>query len=427
MFLIAPQDESNGEASLSVEKAKLQRKKWEAINQLRPSAHSAVNLACIYYTIGEGTLAMLAIDTVREAVKGDTRVPNGTIATVLLNRGMFLRGFGRFKEADESISDAWKLDKSSSYLAMAYAEECLRRGDWAEGWKIHNTARGTCDGAAMSLGLPMDCKFWDGKEHPEHLMVINEGGAGDRINYTRFLPLLTKRGIKWSFFCFDEFKPFYERLPWIPKDALIGERDAKEFAPPPTHWTTTFSLAGPLGITPSTIPDYPTPYMPPAGDFHFNVIDSLPIIGLAWSANELFQGGLKVRSLTEGQAMRLVSMTGDKVHWVNLQHSHKMPKPVMNVEFTSWQDTAELINACDAVVTVDCGTLWLSAAMHKPTAVILSSSEDWKFQAHSKSDNCIWSPTAKLYRNGESPDLFDVETAIDNLIRDIRKGVFPKK
>lgn len=410
---------------MSVEKAKLQKKKWEAMNQLRPSAQNAMNLACIYYTLGEGEKAMLAINTVVEAIKGDTRVPAPVISMALMNKGMFLRGIGDFKQADECITDAWRLDKSSAYTCMAYAEECLRRGDWAEGWKIHNTVRGTCDGAALAVGLPQDCKFWDGKEHPDHLMVINEGGAGDRINYTRFLPMLTERGIKWSFFCFDEFKPFYERLSWIPKDALIGEKDKTEFAPPPSHWTTTFALAGPLGITPSTIPDFPSPYLSPESDFKFNKTDDLPIIGLAWSANELFQGGLKVRSLTEGQVMRLVCMTGNKVHWVNLQHGHKMPKPVMNVEFESWQDTSTLINACDAMVTVDCGTLWLSTAMAKPTAVLLSASEDWKFQAHANSKQCIWSPTATLYHNGPSPDLFDVETAIDNLILDIRSGKFP--
>lgn len=427
MFLIAPKEEKNGEASLSVADAKKQVKKLEELNRLRPNAHNAVNLACVYYTLGRGTEALNAIQVVRNAVEElpdvNSQIGVEAHSAIYLNEGMFLRGFGRQEEAYPHIMKAFDLNKASAYIAMAYAEEKLRTGDWETGWKIHNHVRGTCDGAALAVGLPDTCKFWDGKEQPEHLLVINEGGAGDRINYTRFLPLLTERGIKWSFFCFDEFAPFYERLPWIGKDTLILEGDKKEFSPPPSHWTTTFALAGPLGITPETIPQMPTPYTVPPNDFHFIRQDDRPIVGLSWSANELFQGGLKVRSMTEGQAMRLVSLTADKVAWVNLQHDHKMPFPVANIAFDTWQETSVLIDKLDAVVTVDCGTLWLSLAMNKPTAVLLSSSEDWKFGVAEPG----WSPFATYYHNGESTDLFDIEKAIDKLITDIRSGKFPKK
>src|SRR5262245_25068004 len=145
---------------------------------------------------------------------------------------MFLRGYGRFEEAAKDIFKAWELDQSSPFLGMACAEEHLRLGNWEKGWKIHNQVRGTVEGAALAVGLGHECKFWDGKEQPEHLMVINEGGAGDRINYTRWLPELTKRNIKWSFFCFDEFAGFYERLPWIGPERVIREQQKKEFSPP---------------------------------------------------------------------------------------------------------------------------------------------------------------------------------------------------
>lgn len=419
MFLIAPKDESTGEAVLSVEAARKSKAKWEAMNRARPNAQNAMQLACIYYTIGHGQEALRAVNEVWKNVEGlDGAVPSTVKANILFNRGMFLRGFGRTKEANEDIRRAWALEKSSAYMGMAMAEEHLRAGEWAEGWNLHNQVRGTCEGAALACGIPQTCKFWDGKEHPTHLTVINEGGTGDRINYTRWLPELTKRGIDWSFFCYDELKPFYDRLPWIGPERTVGETQKREFSPPPSHWTTVFALPGPLGIIPATIPDFPSPYTAPEKDFKFDNSDGLPVVALCWSANELFQGGLKVRSLTEGQAMRLVCMTADKVHWVNLQHGHKMPFPVMNVDFETWEDTATLIKASDAVVTVDCGTLWLSSAMGKQTAVVLTACEDWKFQSH-------WSDSMTYYRNGESETLFDAEKAIDKLILDIRKGVWP--
>ena len=420
MFLIAPKEESTGEAVLSVTEAKKTLAKWEAVNRLRPNAQNALNLACIYFTLGEGEKAIAAANVVVDAVAGaNGAVPPWIKATTLFNRGMFLRGFGKFAEAQQDISVAWDLDKSSAYIGMARAEEYLRTGEWTSGWKIHNRVRGTCDGAALACGLSESCKFWDGLEHPAHLLVINEGGAGDRINYTRYLPELTARNINWSFFSFDELKPFYDRLPWIGPGKTIGEKEKKEFCPPPSHWTTTFALPGPLAANPRKIPAFPSPYTPPKSEFRIHREDNLPILGLCWNANELFQGGLKVRSLTEGQAMRLVCMTADKVHWVNVQHGHKMPYPVLNVPFESWEDTSVLLSQLDGLATVDCGTLWLSVAMNKPTAVMLTSSEDWKFSWN-------WSEQATLYHNGPSESLFDAEKAIDSLVSDIRKGVWPK-
>lgn len=420
MFLIAPKEEATGEAVLSVENAKKIKAKFEAMNRINPNAENAMALACIHMTLGNGEIALKAMNEIVPAMHAaNGAVSNSAKAAAFLNRGMLLRGFGRFAEAKQDIIQAREYDRHSAYIAMARAEEYLRDGDWAKGFKLHNQVRGTCQGAAMALSLGPECKFWDGKEHPGHLMVINEGGAGDRINYSRWLPELTKRGIDWSFFCFDELKPFYDRLPWIGPERTIGEKEKREFSPPPTHWTTVFALPGPLGISPATLPEFPSPFTCREDEFRFNNPDGLPMVGLSWSANELFQGGLKIRSLTEGQAMRLVCMTADKVHWVNVQHGHKMPYPVLNTAFETWQDTAVLLDRCDGLVTVDSGTLWLSLAMKKPTAVLLSSAEDWKFASK-------WSDSATYYRNGESTALFDMEKAIDRLILDIRKGVWPK-
>lgn len=424
MFLVVPKEESTGEAVMSVDWAKANRKKWEKLVELRPNGMNYMNLACIYHTIqstevGLDGKALRMVEEICAQLESSPEVSHAMRMQCIFNRGMFLRGYGRFEESSRDIHEAFRMEKNSAYVAMAHAEELLREGDWENGWKIHNQARGTVEGAAQAIGLGHQCKFWDGKEHPEHLIVINEGGAGDRINYTRYLPLLTERNIKWSFFCFDEFAPFYERLPWIGRERMILEHEKKEICPPPSHWTTTFCLAGPLGVQPNAIPPYPAPFQAPPNKFHLENPDGKPVLALAWNANELFAGGLKCRSMTEGQAMRLVTMTSDIVHWVNLQHRHRMPHPVINVPFETWEDTAAVISHMDAVVTVDSGPLWLSLAMQKPTACILTACEDWKF-AHN------WGKELTLYHNGPSEVFADCEHSIDQLIFDIRKGNWPR-
>ena len=420
MFLIAPKEERDGSPALSVDECRKMRKRQEELFRLKPDLRHGNMLACIWHCLGETPQALELMNNIvesAEAANGQIS-PQGKSA-FYQNRGMFYRALGDFPKAQENIFKAFELDKSSAFIGMAFAEEHLRLGNWQKGWKVHNQVRGTIEAAAFSMNLPHTVKFWDGVETPRHLMVINEGGAGDRINYTRWLPELTRRGINWNFFCYDELKPFYDRLQWIGSERTIGETQKTEFSEMPSHWTTVFSLPGPLGADPAAIPQYPSPYTAPESELTITDPNNRPIVGLSWNANELFQGGLKVRSLTEGQAMRLVCMTADKICWVNLQHGHKMPFPVLNVPFTTWQDTATVISRCDAVATVDCGTLWLSLAMEKNTAVILTAPEDWKF-AHN------WSPKMKSFHNGPSDNPFDAEKAIDKLILDIREGAWPK-
>ena len=148
--------------------------------------------------------------------------------------------------------------------------------------------------------------------------------------------------------------------------------------------------------------------------------DKWPVIGLCYSAAELFQGERKVRSMSEGQAMRLITSTADRVNWVNLQFNKPMPFPVSNIPFGTWEDTAALIHNLDAVVSVDTGVMHLAASMGKPTAILLSGNSCWKFMRDT--NKCHWYPSARIFKN---PD-FGFETALSNLIMAIRNGEFPR-
>lgn len=154
--------------------------------------------------------------------------------------------------------------------------------------------------------------------------------------------------------------------------------------------------------------------------YRFNRGDSLPIVGICWEAAELSPVGdpdaRKVRSLTEAQAMRLVCMTADKVHWVGVQHGKKLGFPVSDVQFDTWEETAGLLENLDALLTVDTGTMHLAGAMRRPMMILLGSNSDWKFLDKGR---CPFYRGATLMRNGPGGGF---DRAIDMAIRDIRSG-----
>jgi hypothetical protein len=143
---------------------------------------------------------------------------------------------------------------------------------------------------------------------------------------------------------------------------------------------------------------------------------------LIWGANELWEGGMKFRSLLESQAMRLVLTTTDKCHWINCWNgdphgtNSKLGMPVLNPKFDGWEETAALLSNMDGVVTTDNGAGWLAQALGLRCSILLSGNSDWKFLRGS--EKSYWSDRARLFRNvGQG-----FENAVDKLIMAIRNG-----
>jgi hypothetical protein len=368
---------------------------------------SIADLGGCYFTLGR-VAESLALTEQASLLKKD--------AGIQMNLGLVYKDLGRHKESMRCIEEAYWLNPDDHYIRLGYAEALLRAGLWKQAWPIYTHARPTQQGAHDDVRLPEAVKEWVSGPLPDghKLIVINEGGTGDRISYARWLPELTRRGIDWVFYPYNELWPFFERI--FPRERLLRDGD-KIIA---THWTTTFSLPANLDIGPTEIPEpLPVTALPEKIEkYKFAKPDNLPVVGICYQAAELFQGGRRVRSMSEGQAMRLVSMTGDKIHWVSLQYGLRMPFPVTNIAIQDWEDTAGLIANLDGVVSCDTGVMHMAGAMGKKMAVALSGNSCWKFL--SSGSKLKLYPSAAFFRNeGEG-----MENAIDQIIAAIRSDFF---
>jgi tetratricopeptide (TPR) repeat protein len=390
--------------------AKARIPELERLCLLRPNSLSLADLGANYFTANRPHEALECL------LKAWDKNHQPSIA---MNLALTLKDLGRHDEAFHYVEQAYFLAPEDQYIRLGYAEALLKNGFWQQAWPLYDHARPTQLGAALNLNIPLSVKEWDGGPLPPGhlLLVINEGGNGDRLSYPRWLPELTRRGINWRFYPYSELFPFFERI--FPRDKLIADG---EDIPNPTHWCTTFSLPAKLNAVPTDIPaPLPITADPKLIDkYQLNRSNSMPVLGLCYQAAELFQGGRRVRSLSEGQAMRLVCSTMDKIAWVSLQYGEVMPAPVANVQMQTWQDTAALIHQLDGVVTVDTGIYHLAGAMGKPTAVVLGGNACWKFFRSGQRDR--WYPTSRLYRN----DGHGLENAVSKLIAEIRDGFWPQ-
>lgn len=358
----------------------------------------AGQLAGCYHTLGRTADAATLYGTVWQKLR------TGEVAA---NYSMALRELDRWDEAAALAQAALLENPDSQYIRLLWGEALLRAGHWKAAWPTYDTGRPTKLGERLRLGLPGQCKQWDGRRlgPGDFLFVLMEGGAGDRISYARWVSQLDEAVTRWKLFCYEPQAGFFLRL--LGRERVILEGDALgEFADACTQtwWTTVFALPANFAAGPGDVPRWREGFAltasPEAAErYRMNPPpDGLPVLGLCWAAAELSPAGdpeaRKVRSLSEAQAMRLVCGTADRVHWVGLQHGKTLGWPVSQPAFDTWEDTAGLLANLDGLVTVDTGTMHLAGALRRPLGILLGTNSDWKFLAKGRCpfyrDAAVW-------------------------------------
>lgn len=388
---------------MSVDQARASVRLLERIATVHHSVKTVTDLAICYFILGDSPAALNLAKIAFEKDPNNARVV-GNLALIAKDLGHFLAAYQSFKMAYEDL-------KSDDHLiALGYAESLLVRGRWLDAWPIYENARDSREDSVIAAGIPDIVKPWNGKSKVMELLLIDEGGLGDSIAYSRWLPVLTEKGVNWKYLPWDIMRGFYERASWCGPERLlsIGQK------PRSSHWTTTHSLPSIFQATPESVPAYPEPLrVMPKFSMKYRrdkQVTPLPVVGLCWSGDETRHGGRKVHSMSEGQAMRLICKTDHLVHWVNLNFDRKLPEPAMNISFDGLEELAGLIDNLDYVVSVDSAPAFLAYAMGRKLAVILSSNVDWKYLEEGESP---FFEGATLIRNGTGGG---IERAIDKTI-----------
>jgi len=327
-----------------------------------------------------------------------------TQAIYAVNLANALKDIGRMERVEELSRIAYEKEPNQWSMQLAFAESLMRNGKYRKAWPIYEKGRFTRIQTQLMMSISETVPEWKGQRIDGPLLVLGEGGWGDRINYSRFLPWINDRGVQYS--CLIDaggesgktiLADLFARLPWVDRrlDPKAGE-SGKQIAF--GHWVTTFSLMSAFDIGPEDVPPPAKWYAAPQRVSNlqsFRSHDSRPTVGLVWSAGEAFEMDRKVRSLSEWEASRLVTQTEDFVHWVNLQYNTTSPNMV-NPPLVTWEDTAAAIEICDLVVSVDTGPLHLANSLGKPVWCVLSGASDWKYPL---TGECPWYRTMRMFRN----------------------------
>ena len=341
------------------------------------------------------------------------------------------------REAEAEACYRQALTLMPTYATARFHLACLllRQGRFQEGWQaFESRERGSDANAWRTAPLPE----WRGEPLVgKRVLVCSEGGAGDMIQFCRYLPWLKERGAaNVSLICEPALVRLMRTLDGI--DEVYGID-----APPLPHrfdvWTLPLSLPGLFQTGLESIPDV-VPYL------HPGTSPARPAGAMApWSATPTETGRARMRvglawrddatyAQDPARSLRHLRMLGcladiPDVDFVSLQSgpgAHdvlSLPAPftvhaVLPVQ-ADFADIAAAIDDLDLVIAVDTAVAHLAGALAVPCFLMLPAQQtDWRWMK--RRGDTPWYPTTRLFRQPPHASWAPVLEAVSAALHDLR-------
>jgi hypothetical protein len=253
---------------------------------------------------------------------------------------------------------------------------------------------------------------WQGEDIAGRTLLLHaEQGLGDTIQFCRYAPLVAARGARVVLEVQPALKPLLAGLEGVSQ--LVARGGA---LPSFDLHCPLMSLPHACATTLDTVPAR-VPYLAAAPDRVASWRTRLaatpsPRIGFVWAGNRNHRND-RNRSIP---LARLAPLFESGATWISLQQDVRPDDRAIlearaNVVSDAidgigdFAETAALVAALDAVVTVDTSIAHLAGALAKPAHILLPYvGLDWRWLVGR--DDSPWYPTARLYRQS-APDGWD--------------------
>jgi len=302
------------------------------------------------------------------------------------NLGAAYQELGRPADAVASFERAIRLDPHAHSPRYNLALTLLQQGDYPRGFAEYEH-RTLAVLAAKRFPQPP----WDGRDlNGSTILIHAEGGLGDVILFSRYIPLVKARGGNTVVLVQPELIDLISALPPF------------EFHVP------LLSLAHVFRTTLDTIPSKPYIFADPAAvsrwSAKLNGLKRLKV-GLTWESSlKLSKGRHRWIAFEQLSPLREFA----DISFISLQ-KEKSAEPAPIFELLDWTadlhnltDTAALIESLDLVITVDTAVANLAGAMGKRVFVLLSHTANWRWLRDRSSSP--WYPSARLFRQKNPGD-----------------------
>jgi Flp pilus assembly protein TadD len=333
------------------------------------------------------------------------------VPDIHVNLGSALVAAGRPHDALAEYRRALEIQSDHAMAHWNLGLTLLLLGDYAQGWPEYEW-RHAAAGAGSGRRFPGP--QWDGSDLAgRNILLYNEQGLGDMIQFARYVPLVAGRGGRVLLECGPELAPLMGRLQGV---AELVDRGA--VLPAGAAHCSLMSLPRVFGTSLETIPSR-VPYLAAEAQKIAQWRDRLdgtndqgqekPVlnVGLVWAGrprpNPHRSIGLPALASLGGIAgVRLISLQKGEASKEAQAAPLGMRLTDWTAELNDFGDTAALIANLDLVISIDSAAAHLAGAMGKAAWVMLTFDADWRWLL-GRWDS-PWYPKMRLFRQEEIGD-----------------------
>lgn len=380
----------------------------EAI-RLRPDlARAHNNLGCVLRRLDRLPAAVAAFEQALSVCPD--------LAEAHYNLGAALAQLTQLPEAESAYRRALALRADYGDAKFGLAVLLLGMGRFEEGWRLYECRYehpGFVHHASASM---LGCPRWQGAPLAgQSLLVWQEDGLGDMIQFSRYFALLKAQGASHiAFACAPSLHRLMARVDGV--DAVFDHDTARANARAYDCWTSLLSAPLHLRTSVDTIPRAVRLTAEPGLVEQWRpLLDALPPgrrIGLVWKGNPNHHNDANRSIPSLAVLAPLWSVPG--VSFVSLQKGRgedeaanpPAGQPLLDLgsRVTDFADSAAIIAQLDLVIAVDTSTVHLAASLGKPCWVMLPEKDiDWRW-LHERNDSAWYPHTLRLFRRAPIED-----------------------
>ncbi|WP_250479890.1 MULTISPECIES: tetratricopeptide repeat protein [unclassified Caballeronia] len=357
---------------------------------------------------------------------------------IQMHLGNMSVGIGDLNAAHSYFNEGLRLQFNHAPCHFGLSVCYLMQEQWRAGWEEFEHR---WKGAVMQKkpDFPAD-QEWRGQDLTDkHLVLIQEQGAGDAIQFFRYLRYLPSSVGRVTFITQKSLLKLLQSSPLLKtlKYSLeIVDSYPNEKISEADYWLPFLSLPARLLLDTETS-ENPGPYLavdteePLCVTFDKRRLFKAkrPRIGFAWKGNPQLSSN-RWRSTALREWTPLLERTD--IQWISLQQgdltreerdiiAHYQIKALPPVN--DWYETATVIDALDLVIAVDTGVAHLAGAMTKPTWMLNRASSEWRWGV--KRTDTVWYSSMRIFNQEQLGDWSAVIQAVDHELGTCKQRTAP--
>jgi len=351
----------------------------------------------------------------------DRQIESGNrLSNTFFNKSGVLKSLGRYTEAVDVLRRSMQEspDQPMSYWNMSLL--LLTLGEYELGWELYEWRWKRTDFRVKER--PMARPMWRGEDLAgKTLLITEEQGLGDLIQFGRYARLACERG---ATVYLEAHRPLAGLMQTVHPSVHILTKGSGQSLPPFDFYCPITSLPLAFGTRVDTIPAYDSyltvdPARLRTWRERLGPSDKLRV-GVAWSGNAKHTNDAN-RSLPLQELVGLFELDAE---FHCLQKEFRVGDydklqdfanvRIWNTLLSDFSDTAALASAMDVVVSVDTSVAHLSAAIGRPTWILLPFVPDFRWLLD-RGDS-PWYPNVRLFRQTQGKDWGGVIVEVKNTL-----------